>query len=170
MLGHEEYDTGRQFKQIWRAALAERASELQEQFGTSSLLEAAKIVDSVESPSEALEEFHQRINESREASLSLDMGSRALARVVAKGGSAKDFVGELFAEATSYYASRDLPSVIGIPGRIESASQSIELKRRLRDSVVSVVSEGRDPPTEKSEWTQYISDVITSLAGGTAEQ
>jgi len=100
------------------------------------------------------------------AGIAIDMGRRALIRCAAEKGGATSFVGELFAEAISYYVSRDLPSYVGAKGRIPSASEAIRLKEALRETTKQQVKSAGEPKLGPREWRGYISTVLKTLQGG----
>src|SRR4029077_2218838 len=115
---------------------------------------------------EALERLNRATRYESNAGLAIDMGRRALARTAAAKGDAASFVGELFAEAVSYYISRDLPSYVAARGRIPNTSETIRLKEALRESTKRQVTSIGAPRHTPREWRRYISQVLKSLQGG----
>jgi len=82
--------------------------------------------------------------------------------VVTKGGS-DAFGPEFFAEATGYFASRDLPSVIGGQGRIQTAKNSLELKAELRNEALARAGQVTADP--RTDWAGYVSGALAMLSG-----
>src|SRR2546427_5929708 len=124
----------RQSIEIWKAVAADRGQKLVRDFSNPSLAEACRWVSQGLSVQEALTRFNRSTLYESNAGLAIDMGRRALARCAAERGDAASFVGELFSEAVSYYASRDLPSYVGAEGRISNSSDVIRLKETLRET------------------------------------
>lgn len=163
VLGNERWPVTRQVAELWRAALSDRDSRLADELSSSWMGEACSIASSDLGPGDAVREFEGRLAEQREAGLNLDLAKRALARSRAEDSGAHGFAAELFAEMTSYYASRDLPSVVGREGRVGSASESIELKRQMRDLVRTEAREAGPVPTTTEGWSNYIGRVLDNL-------
>jgi hypothetical protein len=119
-LGAAGVPAERQGQEIWRAALADRGERLRDQLGQAFVGEVCRLAARAKSATEALGDFDRLAHERRAVGLAVEMARRALARAAASQGGLRGFSGEFFAEATSYYAARDLPSVIGRSNRIES--------------------------------------------------
>ncbi len=93
------------------------------------------------------------------------MGRRALARCAAQRTDATGFVGELFAEAISYYSSRDLPSYVGAVGRVPTASAAISLKDNLRQTTKEQIRALGSPQLTPTGWRRHITRVLKALQG-----
>ena len=159
-LGRPDVTPEQQCAELWKAAFGERGKELTAELSSPVLARAWKLAGEVESPAAAVRSFDEIAAASYEASLALDMGRRALARVTATDKGSAGFAEELFAEATSYYASRDLSSYVGASGRVSSSSASIELKGQLRDVARTAV---RDSAAESTDWGVLVRQVLSSL-------
>jgi hypothetical protein len=166
VLGTPDVPAVRQSLEIWRAVAADRGPKLMRDFSNQSIADACRLVSQKLPVEEALAKFNSSTLYESDAGLAIDMGRRALTRCVAQGGDAASFVGELFAEAVSYYASRDLPSYVAARGRIETSSDAIRLKETLRETTKQQVKSVGDPKLGPKEWKNYISKVLTVLQGG----
>ena len=166
VVGTSDVPASRQGTEIWRAVAAERGEKLLRDFSNQSLAEACRWMSQPLSVQEALTRFQQATKYESNAGLAIDMGRRALARCAAEKGDATSFVGELFAEAVSYYVSRDLPSYVGARGRIADASEAIRLKHALREATKQQVKSLGQPKLGPREWRGYISTVLKTLQGG----
>ncbi len=164
-IGRPEVSPERQNREIWLAAAAERGEKLIKEFAHPSLAEACAYVAQGMPVEDALQRFDTATLHEYEAGLAIDMGRRALARAAAARGAARDFASELFAEAVSYYASRDLPSFVAAKNRIKTTSQSIELKSALRDITKNLVRSVGDPPATRRGWLRYVERVLSVLQG-----
>lgn len=165
ILGRNDILPERQMQQLWRSASADRDESLIQDFTSPVLAEACRIADQRLKVVDAINEFNRIADEKYESGLAIDMGRRALARITGFGGDSKDFVGELFSEASSYYASRDLPSVVGIEGRPSTASELIELKNNIRNKTKQLVRQAEAPRYDSNNWSHYIKVVIDLLKG-----
>jgi hypothetical protein len=113
--------------------------------------------------SEALPAFDQSVLETRTTTLFADLARRALARVAMSQGGGEAFGPELFAEATGYFAARDLPSVVGARGRVQSAKEALALKVQLRNETIERVRGVTVDP--RSDWRGYVDQAIAVLTG-----
>lgn len=163
MLGREGLSAQRQSQQIWRAASSERGRMLVQDFSATVFAAACGIADKAASPQDAVAEYSRTVSQEYAAGLSIEMGKRAIARSVAQHTGAVGFAAELFSEAVSYYASRDLPSVVGKGGRLSSTRDAIELKQGIRDATKKVVQKVGAPPRAGNRWPQYVTAVIAAL-------
>src|SRR6266851_7293053 len=155
----------RQSLEIWRAVAADRGDKLLRDFSNRSLAEACRWMSQRLPVHEALARFQRETKYESNAGLAIDIGRRALVRCAAERGDAAAFIGELFAEAASYYISRDVPSYVGARGRITSTSEAIRLKEVLRESTKQKVRSVGEPKLGPREWRSYISNVLNTLKG-----
>ncbi len=164
-LGRDQFTPERQAEALWRAAASERGDRLVDSFAEPALATACAIVQARSPVREALQTFDAAVAELGTAGLMVDMGRRALARTAARAGDAADFAGELFAEGVSYYASRDLPSVVGAAGRVQTAAGSLELKGELKRTTREAVVRLGPPASDPDGWRRYVSSALKVLRG-----
>lgn len=169
-LGHLDWAVERQSMELWRAALADREGRLIEELADPLLASACGIAEERIPPARALQSFNDALSEQYAAGLTFDMAKRALARASAAESGSVGFAAELFAEATSYYASRDLPSFVGAPDRIQTTTDSINLKENLRNIAREAARTTGAISTDPEGWRNYIFQVIASLRGERREQ
>ncbi len=165
VLGNPNASPERQHQELWRAAIGDQGNALADALGNPLLANACILSARSKSPSEAIRRFEQSLLDSHNASLILDLGKRALARTVAAKQGSTGFASELFAETVSYYASRDLPSLVGAKGRISTTSDAIKLKNQIRDHarrIAKMIPVKTDP----KGWKVYVSKVLDALQGG----
>ena len=170
ILGDPNWSVERQSEELWRSALMDRDGRLAEELVDPLLASACEIAEERIPPVSAVQSFNDTLCEQYAAGLTLDMAKRALARASASGSGSVGFAEELFAEATSYYASRDLPSFVGAAGRIQTSTDSIDLKENLRNIAREAARTAGPPATDTAGWQNYISRVIASLRGERREQ
>jgi hypothetical protein len=155
----------RQSQEIWSAVSAERGAELFASVGGALVQQACEIARESLKPLEAIGKLGVLAARESEAGLTLDLARRALARVASVGGSDTQFLGELFAEMTDYYASRDLPSHVGAANRVASVSNALELKDALRQVARRAVAAVGSPPVSPDAWPDYVREIVRGLAG-----
>jgi hypothetical protein len=170
VVGSRDVAASRQNMEIWRAVSADRGQKLVRDFSNHSIAEACRWLASGVSAEEAVRRFNKATMHESSAGLTIDMGRRALARCAARKADPATFMGELFAEAVSYYASRDLPSYVGAKGRVSNTSETIKLKDSLRETTRELVKSVGAPKLERAAWSSYISSVLKVLqSGGTSK-
>jgi len=162
VLGNPQVSEDLQSREIWRAAMADRGDALMNDLGMPLLATACEIAAHATSLSEALGKFEQSVLSTHAASLTLDLGKRALARAVAMKSGATGFAAELFAETAGYYASRDLPSFVGAPGRVKTTTEAIALKDNLKN-LARQTAQSVPVRTDPTGWKDYVSSVLTTL-------
>jgi hypothetical protein len=115
-------------------------------FSIEVLAEARAIAGRKIDPATAISEYDKLSVQANTASFEVEMGRRAIDRTAARGGDASDYATELFSEAVSYHASRDLPCIVWRPNQVQSVNDAIALKDRL-----SEIARRTEPPvTAKS--------------------
>lgn len=161
IIGRPDYTPERQIQEIWRAAVTDRHELLFKELSTATLALASEFSQEGISVSDALDRYDNSSSQETHATLALEFGRRAIARCITSQVRTSNFAAELFSEATSYYLSRDLPSYVGAPGRIKSASEAISLKEAIRQATRRAVV--RVGPPRKGQWSTYVERVIKSL-------
>ncbi len=162
VLGRSDVPVERQSREIWLAVHADRGDKLIHDLSHPALAEACRAIDSNSPLSNALRKYEETTRYEAGSGFVLEMGKRALIRSIASEKSATEFIGELFAEAVSYYVSRDLPSYVGSAGRVRTTSQSIRLKEELREVARQAVRSA-GTPTPSKDWSQYVTRIVKDL-------
>jgi hypothetical protein len=170
VIGTPETPPDRQCLEIWRAVAADRGEKMLNDFASKPILEACRLASAELTPQDAIARFNAATRYESDAGLVIDMSRRALARCAAERGGATQFVSELFTEAVSYYASRDLPSYVAAPGRIATSSDAIALKDSLRSVTRQQVQSVGEAELAPKQWRQYIGKVLNVLRSGGAHK
>jgi hypothetical protein len=170
VVGAPDVSPARQSLEIWKAVAADRGEGLLQDFSSPALAEACRYVAQGLSVNDAIAQFDRSTLREGAAGLVLDMGRRALARCAAQRTDATGFVGELFAEAVSYYSSRDLPSFVGAAGRVPTTSDAIRLKDSLRQTTKEQIRPLGPPQLTPTGWRRHITRVLKTLQGESRER
>jgi hypothetical protein len=165
VVGTPDISAARQSLEIWKAVAADRGEKLVGDFSNPALAAACRYVADRLPVHDALERFDRSTVHESSSGLALEMGRRALARCTAQRTDAISFVGELFAEAVSYYASRDISSFVAAQGRVPNTSSSINLKDSLRQTTKDQIRALGKPRLTPSGWKTYITRVLKILQG-----
>lgn len=165
VVGSSAVSPERQAIEIWRAAGGEQGEKLANELGGPLFAAACGLADKATSPVEAMREFQKTMLANRASSLYLELGTRALVRAVADKAGSKGFAGELFAEVTSYYAARDLPSYVASPQRVQTTTASIDLKEQMRSHARQIALNTGVVSSSPGAWQAYVAGVLAALQG-----
>jgi hypothetical protein len=165
ILGRTDVPPERQAQEIWRSAYAERGGRLADEFASPTVAAACRLASTSNDVRAASAEFSGHLAAAGRAGFANEIAKRALLRAVSTNQGVAGFAQELFAEATSYYVSRDLPSFIGARGRIESVSRGMEFKTQLKAIVRTRVASAGQPSPDRDGWANYAATVIRALRG-----
>lgn len=163
LLGRDNTTPRDQGTEIWRAASFDPETNVVGRLSDPILANACVLASRSNSPTDALRAYDGVLNEARASGLFFDLARRALIRSVAQREGSTGFAKELFAETIAYYASRDLPSLVGRHGRISTASQLIELKQTLQHHAREVVAAQPLPKVSARSWRSFVASVVSRL-------
>jgi preprotein translocase subunit SecA len=163
VLGIPDVGAERQNLELWRAAYSESGALLERSLSSPLLIQACRLISQELPVRTAVKRFDSAARKERQTTFIVDLARRAFVRSSAKKESVSEFVGETFAEIVTYYASRDLPSYIGAPGRLANISDSVSLKQNLQDVTKAKVRSAGRPETNAAAWKTYVARVLATL-------
>jgi|SRR5579884_1854078 len=166
VVGRPDVPVERQTRELWRAAYAERGPRLEDDFSQRTLAIACELATSSRNIQAALRGYDAANQREHRAGFGVELGRRALVRAIARGTGAAGFAADLFADASSYYASRDLPSFIGAAGRVQNTSSAIELKNAISRVTREQVLKAGTPGTDAEGWASFVKSTLLALRGG----
>lgn len=165
VVGRPDVPVERQARELWRAAYADRGPRLEDDFSQRTLAIACALAATSRDVQAALREYDAANQQEHRAGLGIEIGRRALARAIARGTGATGFAAGFFGDASSYYASRDLPSFVGAVGRVQNTSSAIELKDAITQITRDLIS-NIEPPRPGSEgWASFVKSALMVLRG-----
>jgi hypothetical protein len=165
VVGRPDIPVERQATELWRGAYADRGPRLEDDFSQRTLAFACELAATSRNLQRALHEYDAANQREHRAGLGVEIGRRALARAIARGTGAAGFAADFFADASSYYASRDLPSFIGAAGRVKNTSSGIELKNAITNVTREQVSKIGMPRTDAEGWASFVKSALMVLRG-----
>src|SRR5262245_57650160 len=121
----------RALQEIWRAALNQPHGDLAAQLRNPAFARMAALVADWPTAADASREAARFVREERLSSLAGDLARRAATQTAGDPAASARFVQRLFAEATNYLVSRDLPGFITHRERLTSVGQGRALKQAL---------------------------------------
>jgi hypothetical protein len=165
VLGRLDVPPERQNREIWRSVEAERGPSAVNEFSHPALATACRIASKSFDVQTSLNSYDEHLAEHRKSGFAVEIGRRALARAIFSKQGSEGFARELFAEATSYYASRDLPSFVGSSGRVKTTSAAIALKTNLKEVTRTIVQSAGPPSVDPEGWGKFVGNVVRRLRG-----
>ena len=156
----------RALKEIWRAATNQPQGDLAAQLGEPAIAAFADVAIASSSPAEAAREAGRVIAETKCASLAADIARRAAVQSAGRENPREAFAQRLFAEATNYLVSRDLPGHIGANERLDSVSAAREFRQRLTGLAAQAALSSPGPVEYGGQaWTAYVRSVLEGISG-----
>lgn len=165
VLGRPDVPVLKQNREIWRSVQAERGPEAADDFSQPVLATACRLAAESSDARISLHTFEEHAASQNKGGFAVEIAKRALVRAVHAQQGAEGFARELFAEATSYYASRDLPSFVGASDRVKTTSAAIALKSSLKETTRSIVRSAGAPAVDPNGWAKYVGGVFRKLRG-----
>jgi len=163
LLGLEAGLPESQSRELWRAAMGDVEASPARLLAVDCVAKAYELAGSSRSAPEAFDQYDDYLISNRAGGLVADLARRALGRAVAQGEGKRTFAAEIFAETVSYYAARDLPSVIGGPGRVPIVSDSISLKESFRSIARQAALSRWESSLELAQWPGFVTSVCNAL-------
>jgi hypothetical protein len=165
VVGRPDIPIERQARELWRAAYADRGPRLEDDFSQNTLAIACGLAATSRDVQAALRDYDAANQRERRAGLGVEIGRRALARAIARRTGVAGFAVDFFADACSYYASRDIPSFVGAAGRVQNTSSAIELKNAIAEVTREQVAKIGVPRADAEGWASFVKSALTTLRG-----
>ena len=157
---------GRVTSEVWRAAVNQEVGNIERLLSQPIVARIGALVAESTSSMDLARKSAIEIARSKHSSIATEIARRACIQVAGAKDWRTAFTGRLFAEATAYLVSRDLPGFVGL-GRVENVSQSISFKSSLTQYAADVAMRVRHPShfTDRN-WPQHVKNVVSQLKGG----
>jgi hypothetical protein len=152
--------------EIWRAASNQPAGNLEQLLAHPIIAQIGALVERSSSSLDLSRKSALEIARSKHSSLATEIARRACLQVAGTKDWRRDFTVRLFAEATAYLVSRDLPGYVGL-GRVHNVEEAARFKLSLSQHAADVVARV-DVPREftESSWASHVKKVVSHLRGG----
>jgi hypothetical protein len=157
----------RVLREIWRAATSQpEESNLASLLGQPIITRLRDIVLEGGNAAQIAMATTREIAGSRQASLAVDIARRAALQSASAENRAQAFSERIFAEASNYLLSRDLPGYVGSVGRNQTVADSHQFKRAVLNAAAESVRQISPPSSNSPEdWQTHISTVVDVLRG-----
>jgi hypothetical protein len=151
--------------EVWRAALNQESGNIAQQLAQPIIARLGNLAVDARSAADASRETAFAIAQSKESSLATDIARRAAVQCVSASDRFAMYSERVFAEATAYLVSRDLPGFVG-SGRAKTVADSMELKSALMSHVADVARGVERPVSpDARSWAKYVNAVVQQLRG-----
>lgn len=155
----------RVIQEVWRAAQIEADQSWLEMLSAPIVGDCLAITIHSESPAQAVNAVSRAAAGAKQASLAVEIVKRAVAESVLANDRAQLFSQIVFAEATNYLVSRDLPGFVGERWRNRTVGEMVEFKASIQQHVRAKVSEVDITETAATVgWADYVAETIRHLA------
>jgi len=151
--------------EVWRAALNQESGNIAQLIAQPIVAHLGDLAIRAQSAADASRATAIAIAQSKQSSLGTDIARRAAVQCVSATDRFATYTERVFAEATAYLVSRDLPGFVG-SGRARTVADSMELKAALVSHVADLVR-GVDRPAsaDARSWAKYVDTVVERLRG-----
>jgi len=159
-----DFPTGLALREVWRAAGNQSDGNLIAQLSDPIIGDIASVAIEARSPADASRIVDDFVSDNRIASLATSIATRAAIQCAGQGNAQSLFVERLFAEATNYLVSRDLPGHITPGSRLQNISQARIFKQELMKTTADTVQGTRLPQTlQGNDWQSLVVTVVGAL-------
>jgi hypothetical protein len=154
----------RVLQEIWRAASNQPEGDLAAMLGEPIVARLRDIAAQGRTPLEVATAVSREIAQSKQASLAADIARRAAVQAAGTPDPARTYSERVFAEASNYLLSRDLPGYVGEVGRNPTVADSYQFKQSVLNAAVEAVRQVGTPLVPTAEaWRNHAAAVIDSF-------
>lgn len=151
-------------REIWRAASNTTETNLASFLAQADIHAFADLAARVSSHAEAFQETSRFISDQKVASLVADIARRAVIQSAGVDNPRQQFFQRLFAEATNYLVSRDLPGHIRPGGKIENVTDARRFTQAMMDTAADAVRRTPQPDTVgRDTWPGFVRAVVQTI-------
>lgn len=160
----EAFPVERVLQEVWRAATNQAEGNLAAQLAAPIISRLRDIVVQGATAAQVANAVNREIAQSRQASLGVEIARRAALQCVEAENPAQTFGERVFAEASNYLVSRDLPGFVGLDFRNRTVADSFQFKQSVADAAARTVRElGTPQATTVEAWREYTRAAVEGL-------
>jgi hypothetical protein len=155
--------------EVWRAATNQKTGDLAALLSKPIVAELGRLAGEVRSVKELWTRATALIARSEDSSLGSDIARRAAVQCIGATDRVQAYNERVFAEATSYLVSRDLPGFVG-SGRARTAEESLQFKLDVMDQAARAARRVAPPSSfGPAAWSRHVARVVAELKGNPTE-
>jgi hypothetical protein len=152
--------------QIWRAASNPTEMNLAALIADPVIGSFARLAESASSPAQAYDEATRFVSDNKVASLASDLATRAVLQCAGRPDAPAHYRERLFAEATNYLVSRDLPGYVSPGSKLANVADARRFVQDITSAATAAVRNTPPPATaDRAEWPRYVARVIRAMRG-----
>jgi hypothetical protein len=159
----------RVIQEVWRAATNQPSGNLKEDLSKPIISQCLKCVLSASSAQEVYHNVSRTIAYSGSSNLATDIAKIAAVNSLLRiGDRTSNFVKLLFSESIDYLISRDIPGMVGNGDRLRNVTDSIELKKSVKEKSERIIGEHLVPKgieENPQRWKDYVEEMVLYLSG-----
>lgn len=149
--------------EVWRAALNQTTDNIAQLLAQPIVARLGALATEARSATDLARKTSQMLAQSKNSSLASDIARRAAIQCVGSRDRANAFSERVFAEATSYLVSRDLPGFVG-SDRTRTVAESLKFRAELAGHVAGLAREiGGPRRLDPDTWARHVQTVIDGL-------
>lgn len=151
--------------EVWRAAANQPQGDLTQLLSAPIVAKLGELAIHAKTSAEVARTSAIEIVRTKAASLAADIARRAAVQSIGSADRATTYREKIFAEATNYLVSRDLPGFLGA-GRTKNAAESIEFKTAVNSRASDIARSVTGPKTFSTKsWGRHVQEVVSALQG-----
>lgn len=152
--------------QIWRAASNPQEMNLASLLADPVIGSFASLAERAVSPAQAYQDAARYVSDNKVASLASDIATRAVVQSAGRPDAQAVYRERLFAEATNYLVSRDLPGYVSPGSKLANVADARRFTQDITSAAAAAVRNTPPPATmEGTAWPSYVATVIRSMRG-----
>jgi hypothetical protein len=161
----QSFPIERVLQEIWRAA-SDQEANFSAMLAEPIVSRLRDIALKAQSPVEAAAKAGRAIAESKQTSLVADIALRAAVQATSSTNRAQTYSERVFAEASNYLISRDLPGFVGKVGRNSTVADSSQFKASVLQAASEAVRQvGVPSASTPKAWQKHTVAVLNRLRG-----
>lgn len=154
----------RVLREMWRAATNQAEGNLASLLAQPIIARVRDIALQGGDATQVAMAVSREIAESRQSSFAAVIAQRAAVQSVSAADRDQAYSERVFAEASNYLLSRDLPGYVGDIGRNKNVGDSYQFKRAVLEAATNVVRQVGTPSSNTPEaWHEHTTAVVDAL-------
>lgn len=150
-------------REVWRAASNPNEVNLTSLLTEPVVASFADVAARSASPAQAFEEMTRVISDSKVSSLATDIAKRAVIQSAGRENPAQVYTERLFAEATNYLVSRDLPGHVTPGSRLQNVGDARRFTQQIMETAVDAVRRTGTPRSLMDDWSGFVNSVVSTI-------
>jgi len=149
--------------EVWRAAVNQEIGNVAQLIAQPIVARIGALAIEAKSAADLSHATARLLSQSKQSSLGTEIARRAAIQCLSFPVRADAYAERVFAEATAYLVSRDLPGFVGL-GRTQTVGDSMEFRSAVMNHVVNLARTVEQPKTfDSKSWATHVRNVVKRL-------